>query len=143
MTFGPTIDPVLLPPDIESLAIAYLSPVLAPTPVTTRMPSPQLTADTINGLVRVEYGGGFKPNRFQYEAQCLIHGYSPSEIQASQIANQAVALMSAARGQTINGFFIAGVTNVMLPMRLSDPDVILPRYRAMVTWLVAGQPWTP
>ena len=143
MTFGPTVDPVLLPPDIETLAIDYLSGPLSPTPVTTRMPSPQLDADTVNGLLRVEYGGGFKPNRFQYEAQCLIHGYSPNEIQASQIANQAVALMSAARGRTVNGWYVVGVTNVILPMRLSDPDVILPRYRAMVTWLVAGQQWNP
>jgi len=143
VSFGPTVDPVLLPPDLEALAVAYLSAPLAPTPVTTRMPSPQITADTINGLLRIEYGGGFKPNRFQYDVQCILHGYSPNETQASLIANQAVALMAAARGQTITGWYVVGVMNVVVPMRLTDPDVILPRYRAMVTWRVAGQPWNP
>lgn len=143
MTFGPTVDPVLLPPDIESLAISYLTAPMAPTLITTRLPGPAETADTTSALLRVEYGGGFKPNQFQYDVQCIIHGYSPDEIQAVQIANQAVALMSAARGRTVDGWYVVGVPNVVTPMRLSDPDVILPRYRAMVTWRVAGQPWNP
>jgi hypothetical protein len=143
MSFGPTVDPILLPPDIESLAIAYLTDVLSPTPVATRLPSPDQEADTINGLLRVEDGGGFKPNQFHYDAQCILHGYNPNEVQAKLLACQAVALMSAARGRMVNGWFVVGVTNVVVPMRLSDPDVILPRYRAMVTWRVAGQQWNP
>lgn len=143
MTFGPTVDPILLPPDIEALAIAYLTDALAPTPVTTRTPGPDNLADTISGLLRVEYGGGYKPNPYHYDVQCILHSYHPDEIQASLVASRAVALMSAARGRTVNGFFVVGVPNVVAPMRLSDPDVILPRYRAMVTWRVAGQLWNP
>ena len=143
MAYGPTVDPILLPPDIESLAITYLTPALAPNPVVTRLPGPAELSDTVPALLRVEYGGGFKANPFQYDLQCILHGYSPNEIQASLIASQAVALMSAARGQTVDGCYVVGVPNVVAPMRLSDPDVILPRYRAMVTWRVAGQPWNP
>ena len=143
MTYGPTVDPILLPPDIESLAIAYLAPGLAPSPVVTKLPGPAALADTTGAILRVEYGGGFKPNQFQYDVQCILHGYSPDEIQASLIASRAVALMSAARGKSVNGWYVVGVPNVVAPMRLSDPDVILPRYRAMVTWRVAGQPWNP
>jgi hypothetical protein len=144
VTFGPTVDPVLLPPDIEELGVEYLSDLLAPTPVATRIPSPEKHADTINGFLRIENGGGFKPNRFQYDAQCLIHGYSPDEIEADRITRQAVALMSAGRGQTVDGWYVVGVMNVVVPHRLSDPDVIgLVRYRAMVTWRVAGRQWNP
>jgi hypothetical protein len=138
-----TVDPIVLPPDIEALAIGFLEPILTPTPVTTRLPSPTTDADTVNGMLRVEYGGGAKPNRFQWDVQCILSGYSPDEIQASLLASQAVALMSAARGQTVNGWYVVGVMGVVAPHRLSDPDVILPRYRAAVTWRVAGQQWNP
>lgn len=143
MTIGPTVDPILLPPDIEALAITFLAPNLSPTPVATRLPSPTNDADTVNGFMRVEYGGGSKPNRFQYDVQCILHGYSPNEIQASLVASQAVALMGAARGQTVAGWYVVGVEGVVAPHRLTDPDVILPRYRATVTWRVAGQQWNP
>jgi hypothetical protein len=138
-----TVDPIVLPPDIEALAISFLTPILAPTPVTTRLPSPTKDADTVNGMVRVEYGGGTKPNRFQWDVQAILSGYSPNEIQASLLASQAVALMSAARGQTVAGWYVVGVMGVVAPHRLTDPDVILPRYRAAVTWRVAGQQWNP
>lgn len=143
MTFGPTVDPVLLPPDIEALTIAYLTPLVAPTLVTTRMPSPTQETDTISGLLRVEYGGGSKANRFQYDVQVIMNAYNPNETDASLLAAQAVAAMSAARGQTIDGWYVVGVMAVMAPTRLSDPDVILPRYLSSVTWRVAGQPWMP
>lgn len=142
MTFT-SVDPVVLPPDIEALTIDFLSPVLSPTPVATRLPSPSADADTVNGFLRVEDGGGSKPNRFQWDTQLILHGYSPDENQASLIARRAVALMSAARGQTIDGWYVVGVMGVVATHRLSDPDVILPRYRATVTWRVAGQPWNP
>lgn len=143
MTFGPSVDPVLLPP-AESEAVSYLGPLLAPTPVATRLPQPDKQADTINGMLRIEAGGGYKPNRFQYDVQYLLHGYSPDEIQAETITRQGVALMAAGRGQTVNGWYVVGVMNVVAPHRLKDPDVVnLTRYRAMVTWRVAGQQWNP
>lgn len=144
---APFVDPVVLPPDLETLVINYLETALTPTPVATRLPSPTADSDTVNGFLRVEYGGGGKPNRFQWDVQAIIHGYSPDEIQASQIARQAIALLSSARGQTISDgsldWFVVGVMGVVAPHRLSDPDVILPRYRASVTWRVAGQQWNP
>jgi hypothetical protein len=141
------VDPVVLPPNIETLAINYLKSYLSPTPIATRLPTPSADADTVNGFLRVESGGGSKPNRFQYDIQCILHGYSPNEIQADTVAEQAVALMGAGRGQTVsdgtNNWYVVGVMGVVVPHRLTDPDVILPRYRASVTWRVAGQPWNP
>lgn len=148
MTFGPTVDPIILPPAIETLSRSFLTPLLTPTPVATRLPSPASDADTVNGFLRVESGGGGKPNRFQYDMQTILSAYSPDEIQAEHIVGQAVAVMSAARGQTINdgtfGWFVVGVMGVVAPHRLNDPDVVnLTRYRASVTWRVAGQQWNP
>lgn len=137
------VDPVLLPPDIEGLARAYLLDAMSPTPIATRLPTPDNDADTVGGFLRLEYGGGSKPNHFQYDVQCLMHAYCPNEIQAKAIAGKAVALMSAARGQTINGWYVVGVMGVMMPARLTDPNVNLPRFRSAVTWRVAGQQWTP
>lgn len=141
------VDPVVFSPNIETLAINFLSQYLTPTPVATRLPTPSSDADTINGFLRVESGGGSKPNRFQYDIQCIMHGYSPDEIQAEGTADKAVGFMSAARGQTVsdgtNDWFVVGVMGVVVPLRLTDPDVILPRYRASVTWRVAGQQWNP
>lgn len=137
------VDPVVLPPDVESLARAYLLDKLAPTPIATRLPRPESDDDTVNGMLRVEYGGGSKPNWFQYDVQCLLHAYDPNEIAAKQIAAKAVALMGAARGQTINGWYVVGVMAVIAPARLTDPNVNLPRFRSAVTWRVAGQQWNP
>lgn len=143
MTFGPTVDPVVLPPKIEVLARAYLLDAMAPTPIITRLPNPDNEADTTSGVLRIEAGGGSRPNRFQYDMHCLLHGYSPDEDQANDIADRALALMNAARGQTINGFAVVGVMSASPAQRRTDPDVILPRYLASVVWRVAGQPWTP
>lgn len=144
---APFVDPVVLPPDLETLGINYLTPHLSPTPVATRLPSPTADADTVNGFLRVEFGGGSKPNRFQWDVQLIVHGYNPNEILASQHARQAVALLSAARGQTVSDgtsdWFVVGVMGVVAPHRLTDPDVILPRYRSSVTWRVVGQQWNP
>jgi len=133
------IDPVLEPPDIEFLAQYYLTPYMGLTPIATRLPSPAANADTINGFLRVEAGGGNEANVFEYNMTVLLHGYSPNEIQASSICRTAYKWMKAARGQSIAGWYVSGVPNTVSPHRLDDPNVIgLTRYRAMVTWRTPG-----
>jgi hypothetical protein len=134
--------PVLLPPKIEELAVAFLQPFLDPTPVATRLPSPDNNADTVNGFLRVEAGGGTMPDMFQYDMTCLLHGYSPDESQANDITNLAIGLMGAADGTTVNGFYITYIPSVGVAQRRTDPDVNLPRYLASVTWRIPGQPIT-
>ena len=134
------VDPAVLPADIEWLAIYYLTPHMGLTPIATRLPNPADNADTINGFLRVEYGGGSKANLTEWNLTTILHGYSPIEIQASQICRTATAWMQAARGQSISGWSVTGVPNCVAPHRLSDPNVIrLTRYRSMVTWRVPGQ----
>jgi hypothetical protein len=142
-----TVDPILRPPKIEVLARAFLLTPMSPIPIVTRVDNPSDITDYTAPVLRVEAGGGTKPNRFQYDMTFLLHGYSMDEDEANQIACDAVGLAGAARGQTVNdgtsNWYVVGVMNASMPERRTDPDVILPRYLAIVTWRVAGQPWTP
>ena len=140
MVSRPTVDPVIQPGDIETLALYYLQPVLSPTPCATRLPQPNNQSDTINGFLRVEAAGGGKANYLEYDLNLILHAYSPVEMQAANIAQTAMAFMTAARGQTVAGWFVGLVKNTVMPHRLTDPNINLVRYRAAVTWRVAGQP---
>jgi len=137
----PTVDPVIQPGDIETLALYYLQPVLSPTPCATRLPQPNAHDDTVNGFLRVEAAGGGKANYLEYDLNVILHAYSPVEMQAANIAQTAMAFMTAARAQTVSGWFVGLVKNVIMPSRADDPNVVgLVRYRAACTWRVAGQP---
>ena len=139
------VDPAVIPADIEWLAIYFLTPYMGSTPIGTKLPNPPFNADTIpNGFLRVEFGGGSKANVTEWNLTTILHGYSPNEIEASQICRTATAWMAAARGQSISGWSVTGVPNCVAPHRLSDPNVIgLVRYRSMVTWRVPGQVLSP
>jgi len=133
------IDPVLEPADIESLGLYYLTPYMGNTPIATRLPNPKDQADTINGFLRIEAGGGSDANRFEYNLSLILHGYSPYEIQASQICRNAYKWAKAATGQQVAGWYVSHVVNTVAPHRLGDPNVEeLTRYRALVTWRVPG-----
>ena len=135
--------PIMVPADIEELAVDYLTPIVAPTPVATRLPSPAADSDTVSGFLRVECAGGTKPNLIEYDLNVIVHAYSPDEVQASSIARHAVAALCAAAGLTLNGWFVGDTSNPVTPTRLTDPNVNLPRYRAICTWRVTGHQWTP
>src|SRR5271156_3408222 len=79
------VDPVLEPGDIEWMGMYYLAQYMGTVPIATRLPNPANDADTINGFLRLEAGGGSCPNAFEYDMTLLLHGYSPNEVQASQI----------------------------------------------------------
>ena len=68
------IDPVIEPADIESLGLYYLTPYMGTTPIATRLPDPAKQADTINGFLRIEAGGGGDPSRFQDDLSLIMHG---------------------------------------------------------------------
>lgn len=143
MTLPATYWPILTPPKIAQLIRALLLGPLSPTPIATKLPSPLTSSDTVNGFLRLEYGGGSKPNPFQYDLQCIMSAYSSDQGQAEDIANAAIGITSAAQGLTVNGVYVVGVSGVVAPHLLSDPDVSLARVRSSVTWRVAGQPLNP
>lgn len=134
--------PVMVPADIEQLVVAYLQDLVWPTPVATRLPSPAADKDTVDGFLRVECAGGTKANLAQYDLNVIVHAYSPDEVAASLLGRRAVAYLSAAAGLTIDGWYVVTTENPVAPMRLTDPNVNLPRYRAMCSWRVVGHPDT-
>lgn len=136
------IYPVLTPADVEWMACFFLTPLMAPTVVATRLPVVTNTSDTANGFLRVEAGGGVKKNLTQYNQQILLHTYVPFEYepQGALIANKATAYVGAAGGLTISGVFVVDVPRVSVIQRMTDPKINLLRYDSAVTWTVAGQP---
>jgi hypothetical protein len=138
------VDPAMEPADIEWLANYYLTPLMGVTPIATRLPQPDKQADTINGFLRIEAAGGVKVNFTEYDLAVILHAYSPDEIQASQIGRTATGWMAAARGQSVAGWSVTYVSNVVAAHKLGDPNVAgLTRYRSMVTWRVPGRVMVP
>jgi hypothetical protein len=134
--------PVVTPADIESVMLYFLTPLISPTVVATRLPSDTNPTDQVNGFVRVEAGGGPKVNLTEYDQTCLLHVYVPSEyeVTGAQIGQQVSAYVSAAGGLNIGGYYISDVTHCTTWQRRTDPKVNLLRYLSFVTWRVAGNP---
>jgi hypothetical protein len=139
------------PPPTELLALAYYGPLVAPTPVATRVPQPSATADTINGFLRVEAGGGtLRLDTILWDVSVILHAYAPNteEAMAEQLIEEAVAWGANAQGTTTfmdNGdaWYITYSRCTSFAIRKADPYVNLTRYRAAVTWRVPGIPIVP
>lgn len=130
--------PPILPPDNEHLAGLYLPPKMPGLDMGTRLPKTPAGAALPNPFLRYEFGGGNKVNEIEFDVDTILFSYHPDETLASLNCRTAFAHMVAARGETVNGWFVSGTVGVSLPHRSSDPQVPLPRYRAMVTWRVQG-----
>lgn len=129
-------------PDVDALFGYFLTPLMVPAQVVTKLAD----ADDIdvNGAVRVE-GSIPTPsleNRLAaWDCDCLIHTYSPDEIEAVQLGIKCVNECAVVRGQTIMGWYIVDVLGVIGGQKLPEPGVEgLVRYRSAVTWRVAAHP---
>jgi hypothetical protein len=138
---SPYIIPPLEPADIEDLPIWYYTPILAPTPVDSRLPSPANDRDTVNGFLRIESADSTRSGLDCYDLNFIFHAYSPIEAEASDISKKVGAYASSALGQNIMSWYVIHVPTVIFGRRLSDPDIPLPRYRGAVTWRVQGHPY--
>jgi hypothetical protein len=137
------------PPPAEALAVAYFTPLMAPLPVSTRLPVVGPRADTAAPALRVEAAGGFlRQDELLYDMSIILHSYAPTEA-AEPAAEQtlATALGYGARGVYTFTVTAAGtpwyVTHSWVtaaPLKQNDPLVNMPRYRAMLTWRIPGVP---
>lgn len=139
----------LAPPPTQGLAVAYLTPLLAPTPVATRRPQPSNTSDTIHAFLRVEAGGGGATgNEMFFDTNVLLHAYAPNsqESQAEQLAAEANAWAANAQGTSITHpstgqrYFVAFSEVTQLPTKVQDPLVNLVCFFSMCTWRIQGRP---
>lgn len=139
---APLVQPVTFPADPDELAQVFFTPIVAPAFVVTKLED----ADDVQnvGAVRVE-SAAIVPllewRNAAWDLSFLIHAYSPDEIEATQLGLKCIAHAAAARGKTIMGWYIVDVPSVLGGQKLPEPGVEgLTRYRAAVTWRVAGHP---
>lgn len=138
------------PPPVQGLMVAYLTPILAPTPVATRLPQPGKTDDTINMFLRVEGAGGAPrgDDQILFNASVILHSYCTNneESQGEQLLCEALAWAGNAQGtyvalpSTGTEYFVTYSRITSLAMKNADPQVALTRFRGMVTWTVHGSP---
>jgi hypothetical protein len=139
------------PPPTELVALAYFTPLVAPTPCATRIPKPSNTADTINGFLRVEAGGGvLRADGILWDVSCILHAYANNteEAMAEQLGEEAVAWGANFTGSSVvmaNGdvWYCTYARCSGWNVRKADPLVPMTRYRSMVTWRMPGLPIIP
>ena len=135
------------PPPTEWIAQAFLTPLMIPTPIATRLPDENSDEDMINGFIRVEAGDKVKVRDVQgaaWDCSFLMHSYSPNEVQAEDVSDTAIGYVAAATGLTVVSWYIVCVVSVIGGRRLTDPVVPanIVRYRSAVIWRIAGLPPT-
>lgn len=148
----PRINETLLPPPIETLAVAYLTPLLGGLRVLTRMPPQNKKQETpaADTFIRVEASTGTpQQDNILFRVQSIIHSYAPynEEVKAEQNIGLALAWMGNAQGTTITidgyDWFITYSNISMTGHRMADPLTPIARYRGAAQWLIMGQPIAP
>ena len=132
--------PPLQAPDTQDLGIYYFTPILAPTRVDSRLPSPAKNQDTVHGFMTIEAGDTTRVGLAQWDISMILHAYSPVEAEAADISNKAMVYGTAVQGLTVMGWYIVCLVNAIGSRQLQNPDIDLPRYRSALTWRVAGHP---
>lgn len=134
--------PILLPPPTEAMGVSYLTPLMTPTLVATRVPQPEVDRQMLDGFLRIEAGGGFQDeDEIMWDVSIILHSYSEDEEVAEDTIGRAVAYAGAAEGIAIPAggreWYVSWAQPRSLPARMDDPSVPnYPRYRAMVSWRV-------
>ncbi|SKM81027.1 Uncharacterised protein [Mycobacteroides abscessus subsp. massiliense] len=134
--------PPILSPDVQALARIFLKGRTEITvPIGTRVRPTPANRTKPSQILQLEDGGGHQLNPLEFSRSVIMHSYDPDEVAASLTSRTATALLVAARGDTVDGWFVSFANADILPHSLNDPDVPnVPRYRSMVTWIVQGQP---
>jgi hypothetical protein len=126
--------------DVEDLGMYYFTPLIAPTPIDTRLPKVADDADTVNGFVTIEAAPASRYGLAQWDLSFILHAYSPQEYEAADISRKLMAYGTAVQGLTVMGWYIVGLVNAIGGEKIPNPDIELPRYRSALTWRVQGHP---
>ena len=148
----PRINETLLPPPIETLTVAYLTPLLGGLRILTRMPPQNKKQDTpaADTYIRVASSTGHPmSDNILYNAQVILHSCAPynQEVTAEQNIGLALAWMGNAQGTTITtgdyNWFITYSEISSTGHRMADPETPLTHYRGAAQWRIMGQPIAP
>jgi hypothetical protein len=139
----------IAPPPAGGLATAYFTPLMKPTPVAWRLPQPDVTADTINGFLRVEPSGGpVRADGVLFDVGIILASYAPNnrESDAELIMTRAIAWGNNAMGtfithpSTQQRFFVAYSRTVSIGTKQADPLVNMARFIGKIMWRMKGLP---
>lgn len=109
-------------PDPEAAVVAYLSPLLAPVKVATRVPATRPAK-----LVRVVRTGGTLRSVAHEDSQVTVECWADNGVDAASLARQTVALLEAM--STATAHVPQGPPGwVGRPAYLEDPIAGVPRY---------------
>ena len=136
------------PPPTETLAVAYLQPLVDPLRVVTRLPPQDAKLDMPkhDSFLRVESAGGAGNSMSGiYTVHIMLHSYASynHEVVCEDNMATAIAWMGNALGTTVetndgNQWYIID-SNVTANMHhLADPRLPMVRYRSTIMWAVQG-----
>lgn len=145
------INETLLPPPLETLSVAYLTPLLGGLRVLTRMPPQPKKQDTPPAtFIRVQASTGYPVSEnILYNVQTIIHSYAPynEEVTAEKNMGLALAWMGNAQGSTITvdgyDWFITYSMVSVTGRRINDHMSPIAHYQGATQWRIMGQPIAP
>lgn len=118
-------------PDVVALTIGYLAPIVAPDPVSSRVPDPRPAR-----FVQVRRVGGTPLPPVRERARLDVHCWAPEEPDAMALALTVRAAMWALSGTELLGVPVYDVGELLSP-RLDDDDLTgTPRVWATYTLTV-------
>jgi hypothetical protein len=141
------------PPPTESVAIAYLQPLMAPVRIVTRLPPAPKTQDTTSAdaFLRVEASGGMGSSYAGiFTVHIIVHSYAPynDEITAEDNLAEAIAWMGNALGSIVvtkdkQEWYIIDSNVISNGHHLVDPRLPMSRYRGAIMWAIQGNVMAP
>ncbi|BDB58987.1 hypothetical protein RDE2_07810 [Rhodococcus sp. RDE2] len=108
---------LITPAPALATVVKLLTPLLAPVPVTTRMPKTRPPS-----IVRVDRAGGVMANKVTDRPVLIFECWAPDEPAAEQLADRVRALLKAHRFSSVDGVRLLGWEEAGCA-HFDDPDV--------------------
>lgn len=115
----------LMPHDVATIVVAYLSAKMPDCSVTTRI-------ESRNRSVRVQAAGGSRSDHVLDAALVVIQTYDPDSVQAAEDCGVAFQHLLSIRTDAEHGRYVRHVEGLGLPGDIGDPLTDEPRYQATV-----------
>lgn len=124
--------------DVVALVIGYLTPVVDPVPISSRVPKPRP-----DEFVRIRKIGGVPPGAFRETARLDVFTWAPQEPRAYEIANQIQSALFKLKGSNALGIPSYSMAPVLSPRTFDDPETGTPRVWATYDLVVRADDVIP